>query len=39
MDDAGRAFARRVVSALMNLVDNRDLQRISRTGDAGTALH
>jgi HD-GYP domain-containing protein (c-di-GMP phosphodiesterase class II) len=39
MEDAGKAFARRIVSALMNLVDNRDLRGDPRAAATGVALH
>jgi PAS domain S-box-containing protein len=39
MADAGGAFARRVVSALMNLVDNRDLRRLGAVAEGTAAIH
>ncbi len=39
MQDAGKSFARRVVSALMNLVDNRNLAAAPPGAAAGTALN
>jgi len=39
MEDSGSAFARRVVSALMNLVDNRDIQSRLQPPAVGAAIH
>ena len=39
MDEAGRAYPRKIVSALMNLVDNRDLENSGDIAAGVTAAH